>query len=64
MLIMLTYDKPLLSGQPPLSGHLLVSEGGHFNNRGLPLFSWFSDVLKNWKHLQPFAAVKATTKVN
>ena len=51
MLIMLTYDKPLLSGQPPLSGHLLVSEGGHFNNRGLPLFSWFSDVLKNWKHL-------------
>lgn len=29
MLIMLTYDKPLLSGRPPLSGHLLVSEGGH-----------------------------------
>ena len=29
MLIMLTYDKPLLRGQPPLSSHLLVSEGGH-----------------------------------
>ena len=59
MLIMLTYDKPLLSGQPPLSGHLLASNGG-----GLPLFFWFSDVLKNWKHLRPFAAGKATTKVN
>ena len=56
---MLTYDKPLLSGQPPLSGHLLASNGG-----GLPLFFWFSDVLKNWKHLRPFAAGKATTKVN
>lgn len=63
MLIMLTYDKPLLSGQPPLGGHLLVSEGDHLH-RGLPLFFWFSDVLKNWKHLRPFAAVKATTKVN
>ena len=64
MLIMLTYDKPLLSGQPPLSGHLLVSEGGHFNNRGLPLFSWFSDVLKNWNICHKFAAVKTATKVN
>ena len=29
--IMLIYDKPLLSGQPPLGGHLLVPRGWPLN---------------------------------
>ena len=29
--VMLIYDEPLLSGQPPLSGHLLVIQGWLLN---------------------------------
>ena len=38
LMIMLIYDKPILSGQPPLSNHLQVPRGGLFNG-GLTVFS-------------------------
>ena len=38
LMIMLIYDKPLLSGQPPLSNHLQVPGGGLFNG-GSTVFS-------------------------
>ena len=50
--VMLIYDEPLLSGQPPLTGHLPVSRGqNRFNpfapgdfaeKRVLKLIEWFS----------------------
>ena len=60
---MLTYDKPPLSGQPPLSGHLLVSDGGHLI--GVYLYFFGSQMsLKIGNICDHFAAGKATTKVN
>ena len=38
LMIMLIYDKPLLSDQPPLSNHSQVPGGGLFNG-GLTVFS-------------------------
>ena len=38
LMIMLIYDKPILSGQPPLSNHLQVPGGGLFNG-SLTVFS-------------------------
>ena len=63
MLIMLTHDKPLLSGQPPLSGHLLVSEGGQL----IEVYLYFLGSqmsLRIGNICDKFAAVKTATKVN
>ena len=38
---MLIHDKPLLSGQPPLSGHLPVPQGWQLNGSLAPLFHKF-----------------------
>ena len=38
LMIMLIYDKPILSGQPPLSNHSQVPGGGLFNG-GLTVFT-------------------------
>lgn len=64
MLIMLTHDKPLLSGQPTLSGHLLVSEGGH----SIEVYLYFLGSQMSLRIIgnicDKFAAVKSATKVN
>ena len=60
MLIMLTHDKPLLSGQPTLSGHLLVSEGGHL----IEVYLYFLGSQMSLRICDKFAAVKTATKVN
>ena len=60
---MLTHDKPLLSGQPPLSGHLLVSEGGQL----IEVYLYFLGShmsLRIGNICDKFAAVKTATKVN
>ena len=60
---MLTHDKPLLSGQPPLRGHLLVSEGGHL----IEVYLYFLGSqmsLRIGNICDKFAAVKTATKVN
>ena len=49
---MLIYDEPLLSGQPPLSGHLPVPEGGRIMKVAFFLIST-ADVFFKFPHPHP-----------